>query len=282
MNTDQKRQRGRPRGFSSNPESNRIQSLDRALNILRVLADGEGLSLTEVAEASGQAPATTYRVLTTFQLHQMVEFQKDRQLWHVGPEAFRIGSAFLKRTDIVERARPVMRELMLETGETANLAIADGAEVVFLSQVESHEHIRAFFRPGTRGPIHASGIGKALMAYFPDAMVERMLSRHGLEAFTGKTLIRRDDLLRDLAAIRQRGWSIDDEERTSGMRCIAAPIFNAYGEAVAGISISGPTVRLPDAGSTRLGQLVLAAADRITAASGGQRPNSCPNGPALA
>lgn len=274
MIPEQKRQRGRPRGFSSKPESNRIQSLDRALEILKVLADGDGLSLTEVAEASSQAPATVYRVLTTFQLHQMVAFQKDRQLWHVGQEAFRIGSAFLKRADVVERARPVMRELMLDTGETANLAIADGAEVVFLSQVESHEHIRAFFRPGTRGPIHASGIGKALMAYFPETTIERMLSRHEMEAFTSKTLTSREAILDDLAAIRRRGWAVDDEERTSGMRCIAAPIFNTHSEAVAGISISGPTVRLPDNETEQLGERVLAAADQITAASGGQRPES--------
>lgn len=274
MESDHKRLRGRPRGFNVQPGANRIQSLDRAVGILKVLAAADGLSLTEIAEASGQAPATVYRILTTYQLQHMVEFQEDLQLWFVGPEAFRIGSAFLKRADVVERARPVMRQLMLDTGETANLAIADGADVVFLSQVESRDHIRAFFRPGTRGPIHASGIGKALMAYFPDQAVDAILARQGLEAFTAKTITDAEALRRDLAAVRSRGWSLDDEERTSGMRCIAAPVFNEFGEAVAGVSISGPTVRLPDEEAARLGERVRESADAITAAAGGKQPGA--------
>ncbi len=107
-----------------------------------------------------------------------------------------------------------MRELMAETGETANLAIADGAEVVFLSQVETHEPIRAFFRLGARGPIHASGIGKALLAYAPPERIERLLRAAPLQAFTPRTLTDPAALRDELAAIRAQGWAIDDEERT--------------------------------------------------------------------
>lgn len=263
-----KRSRGRPRAFSPDPESKTIQSLDRALAILRTLADAEGMSLSELAAAADQAPATVYRVLSTFETHGLVEFQASRQLWTIGPEAFRIGSAFLTRTNLVEQSRGVMRDLMLETGETANLAIADGADVVFLSQVETHEPIRAFFRPGTRGPIHASGIGKALLAYLPPSEIER-LARAGLARFTDRTITERSRLDAELAAIRAQGWAIDDEERTSGMRCIAAPIFNEHREAVAGVSISGPTSRVERGRSAEIGALVRTAADRITRAIGG-------------
>ncbi len=185
---EQKRSRGRPKSFNPNPEQTTVQALDRAIVILKVLAGGEGMSLTELAEASGQAPATVYRVLSTLAAHGIVEVQPATQLWFVGQEAFRIGSAFLGRTNLVEQARVVMRELMADTGETANLAIADGGQVVFLSQVETHEPIRAFFRPGTRGPIHASGIGKALLAYLPEAAVERIVREQGLPAFTARTI----------------------------------------------------------------------------------------------
>jgi IclR family acetate operon transcriptional repressor len=134
-----KRSRGRPRAFNAAPEQTTIQALDRAMGILKVLAEGEGMSLTELAEAADQAPATVYRVLSTLESHGIVEFQAATQLWFVGQEAFRIGSAFLGRTSLVEQARVVMRELMAATGETANLAIADGGQVVFISQVETHE-----------------------------------------------------------------------------------------------------------------------------------------------
>ena len=105
MDTTLKRSRGRPKSFNPNPEQTTVQALDRALVILRALAEGEGMSLTELAEASGQAPATVYRVLSTFQTHGMVEVQPATQLWFVGQEAFRIGSAFLGRTSLVEQAR---------------------------------------------------------------------------------------------------------------------------------------------------------------------------------
>jgi IclR family acetate operon transcriptional repressor len=264
-----KRSRGRPRAFNPNPEATMIHALDRALVILKVLSSGEGMSLTELADATGQAPATVYRVLSTFAAHGMVEFQPAQQLWNVGPEAFRVGSAFLMRTNLVEQARGVMRDLMVETGETANLAIADGAEVVFLSQVETQKPIRAFFRLGARGPIHASGIGKALLAYASPERIDRLLRDAPLEAFTGRTLTDATQVRAELVATRARGWAMDDEERTEGMRCIAAPIFNEYREAIAGVSVSGPTVRVtPDRGAI-FGAAVRAAADRITRAIGG-------------
>jgi IclR family acetate operon transcriptional repressor len=272
MDTAFKRTRGRPRAFNPSPEQTTVQALDRALAILKVLADSEGMSLTELSDAAGQAPATVYRVLSTFEAHGMVEVQPATQLWFIGQEAFRIGSAFLGRTSLVEQARAVMRGLMAETGETANLAIADGGQVVFISQVETHEPIRAFFRPGTRGPIHASGIGKALLAYYPEEALERIVRGQGLEAFTARTITDRERLIAELAATRARGWAMDDEERTVGMRCIAAPIFNEFREAVAGVSISGPTDRMAQRGGADFGPLVRAAADRITRAIGGQAP----------
>jgi IclR family transcriptional regulator, acetate operon repressor len=270
METAQKRSRGRPRAFNARPKQTTIQSLDRALHILRVLADGEGMSLTELAEAAGQSPATVYRVLQTLESHGIAELQPAQQLWFVGREAFRIGSAFLGRSSLVEQARAVMRELMVETGETANLAIADGGQVVFLSQVETHEPIRAFFRPGTRGTIHASGIGKALLAYYPVERLDRIIREQGLPAYTPHTITDRAQLLDEMALTRTRGWAIDDEERTEGMRCIAAPIFNEFREAVAGVSISGPTVRVAREKAADYGTRVRAAADRITRAIGGQ------------
>ncbi len=276
MDTALKRSRGRPRAFNPNPDATTIRSLDRALAILKVLASGEGMSLTELAEAARQAPATVYRVLSTFAAHGMVEFQPAQQLWAVGPEAFRIGSAFLVRTNLVEQARGVMRELMAETGETANLAIADGPQVVFLSQVETHEPIRAFFRPGARGPIHASGIGKALLAFAPPERLDRLVRDMRLTAFTPRTLIGWDALHAELARIRARGWAMDDEEHTTGMRCIAAPVFNEHREAIAGVSVSGPTGRVTRDRGPGYGALVRATADRITRAIGGEPPADKP------
>jgi IclR family acetate operon transcriptional repressor len=272
MEPVEKRRRGRPRAFNQPSEPNAVQSLDRALRILAIVAEADGLSLSEVAERSGLAASTVYRMLTTLANHGMVEFAEGEQLWSIGVEAYRIGSAFLRSRRLVDRARSVMQGLMERTGETANLGVAEEDCVVFVSQVETHQAIRAFFRPGTRSPFHASGIGKAILAHLPGERVESIIQKTGLEAFTGKTLSHRVPLAADLAEIRARGWSLDDEERYPGMRCVAAAIFNEFAEPVGGISISGPTVRVTPDRLAALGPEVHEAAAAITRMIGGVSP----------
>lgn len=259
----EKRPRGRPRAFHDKTEQNTIQSLDRAMLILDTLAATGGMTLTEIAKALDQSPATAYRVLTTLETRAIVELEPQAQTWHVGAGAFRIGSAFLRRTNLVERARPVMQDLMEATGETANLGVENGANVLFVSQVETHESIRAFFPPGTQSPMHASGIGKALLAQLPEPRLNAIISA-GLEIFTPHTLRTGSALLGDLAKIRRRGYSIDDEERNEGMRCVASPVFNATGLAVAGISISGPIGRVTRDRTGFYGDAVRKAAQELS------------------
>lgn len=269
----EKRQRGRPRSFNSPAEATSVQSLDRALRVLTVVAEADGLSLSEIAAKAELAPSTAYRMLTTLESSAMVEFDRTDQLWSVGVGAYRIGSAFLRRRKLSDRARPVMQALMEQTGETANLGVAEDDCVVFVSQVETHQAIRAFFRPGSRSPFHASGIGKAILGYLQADRVGAIVRRTGLEAYTGKTLGDLSTLSRDLGEIRLRGWSVDDEERFVGMRCIAAAIFNEYGEPIAGISVSGPTIRVTLDRLADIGPLVRNAAAEVTRMIGGVDPD---------
>lgn len=269
-----KRPRGRPKSAFREPQGV-VQALDRGLVLLKDLSVRGGGTLSDLSLRLGMPASTAHRLLATLQRHGLVELQEDTQEWLIGIEALRVGSAYLNRTNLVEASRPVLHRLMEDTGETANLGIADKGDVVFVSQVETHKPIRAFFRPGTRGHMHCSGIGKALLSALGRDDVEKILRTKGLPAFTPKTLVDADALFADLEDIRTRGWSLDDEERYLGMRCVAAPIFNTFGEAVAGVSISGPTVRMPDIGIGELGPQVARAAAEITAAIGG-RPGSRP------
>ncbi len=263
-----KRARGRPRS-AANDGAGTVQALDRGLQLMRLLAQDGNATLTDLALSAGMPASSAHRLLTTLQTHGFVEFDEAEQEWMIGVEAFRIGSSFVRRTNLLEAGRNAMRTLVEETGETANMAIADGGDVVFISQVECHNPIRAFFRPGTRGHMHASGIGKALLAELSQDEVERILQDKGLPSFTATTITTPGELFADLERIRSRGWSLDDEERYSGMRCVAAPVFNAYGEAVAGISVSGPSVRFSDDAVAELGPKVRRAAAALTEAMGG-------------
>ena len=265
----ERRARGRPRAWGDTTEQNRIKSLDRALVILERLSQWGGATLTDLSEDLDQSPATVYRVLYTFEARGMVDFDPVAQTWHIGAGAFHIGSRFLRRTSLVERARPFLRDLMQQTQETANLGIARDGQVLFLSQVETHHNIRAFFPPGAMSPMHSSGIGKALLAQMPDKEVAAIIRRHKLPAFTAHTLVTPEALAADLAETRQRGYAFDAEEKNEGMRCIAAPVFDMHGEPVAGLSISGPSARIPDDRVEILAAAVRDTAARLTSALGG-------------
>ncbi len=256
------RRRGRPKSVNLSSYTG-IQALDRGLDVLEGLASHEGVTLTELSVHLGQSAATMYRVLATLEQRRYVEASPEGQ-WFVGPEAFKLGSAFLRRTDIVERSRSVMRDLMVKTGETSNLGIEREGHVLFVSQVESRETIRAYFPPGARSPLHASGIGKVLLSAFDEKRLEGFSKAATFVRFTDKTITSAGRLREELQAIRQRGYAVDDEERAIGMRCVAACILNRYSEAVAGISVSGPTARMPDMRLREIGVLVTDAARDIS------------------
>ncbi|MGI9370677.1 MAG: IclR family transcriptional regulator [Ruegeria sp.] len=269
----QKRPRGRPKSLFKESSAGTMQSLDRALSVLTTVARLEHTALSDLSREVDIPTATTHRILTTLQKHGYVIFDEERQEWMIGIEAYRTGASFLKRNSVLEIGRPVLRRLMHESGETANLAVPDGAEVVFVGQVETSNPIRAFFPPGARTPMYASGTGKAILAAMSPAALEKALSVTDHKAFTANTQHPKDKLLADLAVTQNRGWSHDREERYDGMSCVGAAIFNARQEPCAGISVSGPTVRFDDDRAAELGALVASAAREITELSGGQMPD---------
>jgi IclR family acetate operon transcriptional repressor len=264
-----RRMRGRPRHWDDKTEQNTIKSLDRAMEVFEYLSGHQGKALSELASEMDQSPATVYRILVTLEGRGLVEFEAEDQVWHIGPQAFVIGARFLRRTSLVERARPILRQLMEATGETANLGIEQSGHVLFVSQVETNSTIRAFFAPGTLSPMHASGIGKALLAQKDADWLNRLIARMGLDSFTEHTLTDPDALRHDLNETRARGYSIDGEEKSLGMRCIAAPVFDHTHEAVAGISVSGPTSRIGIDQIASLGAEVVKAARMLSNAIGG-------------
>ncbi|MFK7962386.1 MAG: HTH-type transcriptional regulator BhcR [Burkholderiaceae bacterium] len=266
-----KRPRGRPRKSTVSTDPTTVQALDRGLQLLSLLATERRISLTEIALRAGMPSSTAHRLLATLESHQFAEFDTSSQCWKIGVEAFRVGTGFLRQVNLIEIAQTMMQTLVKNTGETANLAIPEGGSVVFISQVETSHPIRAFFNPGTRSPMHASGAGKALLAELTREEVETRLQETGLPAFTEKTITSTKDLFAELAKIQAQGWSFDDEERYDGMCCVAAPVFNAHGQAVAALSVSGPSARFSTQTITDVSAAVRQSAAQVTAALGGHR-----------
>jgi IclR family acetate operon transcriptional repressor len=235
--------RGRP--ASSGGAGGEVVALDRAASILEVLASGEGALLAEVAQRAGLPPSTVHRLLTTLHRRGLVGHEISTGLWTVGPGLFRIGSAYLRIRKLPEIARPIIRALLAEVGETVNVSMIEQDELICVAQAESHAPVRAFFRLGRRLPVHASAAGKAILAAGTDALRRQLLGTGPLERFTPNTLCSEAELTSRLVEIRSRGWATDDEEHTPGMRCVSAAILNEWSEPIGAVSISAPTVRLP-------------------------------------
>jgi len=251
-----------------------VQSLTRGLNILEALAKAEaGISLTEIAQRVDLPASTTHRLLSTLERLGYVHHAGDLGLWYVGLQAFTVGAGFLANRDFVAESHLYMRRLMEQSGETANLAILDGTEAVFIAQVQCREMMRILVKLGSRVPLHASGVGKAIFAALPDEQIDAILKVKGLPRITEHTIVAPETMWAALKVIRQRGYSFDDEEHAPGTRCVAATIYDEYAEPLGAISLAGPSSRLPDERIRHLGPIVAHTAEELTRKLGGRWPH---------
>jgi IclR family acetate operon transcriptional repressor len=250
-----------------------VQSLVKALRLLEILASGSGgLSLKEISARSGFPASTTHRLLSTLQQERFARFDSDHLTWSVGVKTFSIGNSFVRDRDLIQTARPHMRALMETTGETVNLAIQSGDMAVYVAQVESRQMMRAMAAPGTRVPLHCSGVGKALLAVQSEQERAALLARTGMHKVTQKTITEMAAMRDALSETLRSGFAIDDEEHAVGLRCVASLIYDENCEAVGGLSVSGPLARIPDRKFQELGRLVCSTAERITTEFGGISP----------
>jgi IclR family transcriptional regulator, acetate operon repressor len=251
-----------------------VQSLTRGLSILEALADAEGgLTLTDLAHRVDLPASTAHRLLATLEKMGYVYQAGDLGLWYVGLQAFTVGSTFLANRDFVAQSHAYMRRLMEQSGETANLAILDGTEAVFIAQVQCHEMMRTLVKLGSRVPLHASGVGKAIFAALPDEQIDAILKVMGLPRITENTIVVPETMWSALRVIRQRGYSFDDEEHARSTRCVAATIFDEHAEPLGAISLAGPSARLSDERIRQLGPIVAHTAEELTRKLGGKWPH---------
>lgn len=260
---------------SASRNSGQVRSLTRALSIMESLAhQPDGMSLTELSDSTGLPPSTTHRLLTTLEAERFVRPDPNGGLWRIGVAAFFVGSAFARSRDTLSLVRPYLKRLMEVSGETANLFVESDGEAVCIGQIESRHAMRAITGIGGRILLHSSAAGKVLMAFSDAKDFERLMRKSEYAAITDKTVTSRDALGVQLEGIRAQGYATDDEEHAVGLRCVAAPVFNEFGEAVAAISISGPKARITDERLPLLGRMVTQAASEATRDFGGAVPNA--------
>lgn len=250
-----------------------VQSLCRALNILTILGSNDGpMTLTELSEAANLSPSTTHRLLTTLQYERYVRFDQSARGWVVGVQAYMTGANFLKTRNLVDVARPRMRRLMEESSEIVNLAVEENGEALYLARVGGPRAAQVAVPQADRTLLHCSAVGKALLAGMPETKVQTIVTQRGMRQFTRSTLSSLPALYRDLTLVRTRGYALDQEERVSGLRCVAAPIFDENSRVMGALSLSGSSRRIEDARLRALGEMVKRAAAAVTQELGGRVP----------
>jgi IclR family transcriptional regulator, acetate operon repressor len=224
-----------------------VQSVERTFDLFEALVEaGKTVTLSELSARASLPLGTTHRLLATLTARGYARQDPESRAYAVGYKvmdwATRVGA-----NQLLEVARPPMRQLMDETGETVNLVILDRTQIVYADQVAPERLVRMFTQVGNRAPVHSSGAGKALLAFRPAAEARALMSELDLKGYTAKTITTLSRLESALAEIRAQGFAVDDGEFEEGVRCLAAPILNGDGVSVAAVSISGPASRVsPD------------------------------------
>ena len=225
--------------------STAVKSADRVLVILDYLAAGRvPRSPTEIAETLGIPRSSLHGLLRTLQSRGWVTMEEgDFGLrYRVGPQALTVGGAYLLSDDIVRASAELMDALSLELGETIHLGELQGSEVLYLAKRDAHHNLRLMTGVGVRVPAFATGLGKMLLSELDQQSLETLFS-HPRAALTPKSLVSNDALFADLAATVERGYAMDDEESTEGVRCFAFALGDSRPRRYA-LSCSVPIARL--------------------------------------
>ena len=255
-------------------EAAAVGSVDKAMQVLRLLGDAGDLGVTELSRRLQVHKSTVSRLLATLERHGVVSRNSQTDKFGLGPALISLAGVALQRIDLRDAARESLTRLAEETTETVNLAILDGDQVVNIEKLPSAHYIRDIGWIGRRSPLHCTATGKALVAHLSRVQRRRLLGPR-LKRFTPATICDWPALERELAEVRRVGYALGREELEPGLIAIAAPIHGLGGRVTAAVSVSGPSFRMPET-------TIAACAPRVVAAAAAISHNLGYSGAALA
>ncbi len=236
-----------------------MQTLARGLQILDLIADADrALGVTEIANVLQLDKSTVSRLVRTLANYGYVQPYNGSRGYILGKRVRQISWHYLNRMPVRETAKPYLYRLVEQTGECAHTAVYSSGKALMIDDVEAEASLRVVGGIGRLIPLHCTAVGKALLA-FSDVPIPAVLEKN-----TAHTITDHATLQAHLEEIRKQGYAFDDEEHQEGVRCLAAPVYDYMGAAVAAIGISGPTVRVTDDRVAELAQAVLAAARELS------------------
>lgn len=245
----------------SEKDTTNIQVIDRALNIIEYLADENSpRSIKAICEATGLNRTTAYRILQTLLTRGYIVCDNNKQ-YFLGVKLIALASCRINSLELEIDSRPYLTQLSQNLGLSVYLVQLDGMEVVYLSCIHPHTSYRNYIEIGTRAPAYCTAHGKCLLAGFSQNVLTKKLTTYATE---NNITISTDKLLQELKFIRELGYSTDDCEYSSNMRCVAAPIYDYSGEVIAAIGVSGSTLQIPVNSFDFLSSETMLAANKIS------------------
>ncbi len=246
-----------------------IPMLERSLRALELLSQSaEGLSLAELSQQLGAPKSSVFNILATLEHHGYIRPDNGTGRFVLTPKLYRVGSPAVNRMSLRQTLHPTLAELVEQTGETANLGILEGGAAYYIDSIEGPSRVRVAVAPGERLDLHATALGKVLLAHQPPPALEALLQGQPLAARTPNTVTEMEALRHELALIREQGYALDNEEDHLDIRCIGAPVHDYTGAVVAAVSLTAPKHRLVGALLTDKTVLVLDYAGRMSRALG--------------
>ncbi|OFX30285.1 MAG: hypothetical protein A2Z07_01625, partial [Armatimonadetes bacterium RBG_16_67_12] len=230
----------------------RIKSLSKALHILRAVGDhGDLASVAMLSREMAMPKGTLFPYLRTMAQEGLL-LAHDGGRYTLGPRLLELAATFHRQVRLRDVARPYLERLAHTSGEVAHLCVLSEGEMVYVDRVETRRVVQVGSRIGGRCPVHCTGVGKAYLAFLPEAQVRQLAVRYGLRRYTPLTVTSVDGLLTELRQIHERGYSIDRSEHDAEVRCVGAPVFDHEGRVIASISAAGPAYRMTAARIRRI------------------------------
>jgi len=229
------------------PDKDHIKSIEKCMAILDCLHTHKTLlTLEEITQTTGFKKTTCFRLLKTLRTLGIVELSPATKKYQYGPRLAAMGLSALKNMNLRQTALPILQQLRDATGETVNLTILSGTEILYVERIMSDYLVNVNVNIGDRLPVYCASMGKVILAYLSENRLEEILSSITFKRRTEKTIVSKSELLQELEQIRTNGFAVNDEELEIGLRAVAAPIFNYSGEAFAATNIAWTTARHPD------------------------------------
>ncbi|WP_136483796.1 DNA-binding transcriptional regulator KdgR [Vibrio sp. H11] len=229
---------------SSQPEA--VSSVLKVFNILQALGEQKEIGVSELSQRLMMSKATTYRFLQTMKSLGYVAQEGEADKYQLTLKLFELGAKSLEYVDLIELADREMRVISELTNEALHLGALDEKEIIYIHKIDSGYNLRMYSRIGRRNPLYCTAIGKVLLAERDEAFVRQTLDGVEFTRFNERTLQNIDELLIELDKVRSQHFAEDNEEQEAGLRCIAAPVYDRFGNVIAGVSISLPTIRFDE------------------------------------